>query len=133
MPVTYKRGVVTEIRYVGPDDVTRWLGPHSTLRGALEIVERVYREEAQHDLVVTELFGGRHAADSFHYIGRAADLRCNDLRADVRRAVLAKMKTDLHTAGFQVIDETHHFHIEPRGGRADFPLSLAVMTEGTRA
>ena len=125
----YKPGVVVAVEYVAADGSLRWLGPHWTLRDALEIARRVYLE-AEQDLVVTEVFGGRHTEHSFHYIGRAADLRTNNLRADIRSAVLAKLGTDLKVLGYQVIFEGDHAHIEPFGARADFPYSLAVIKDG---
>jgi len=121
---SYKPGAVTEVKFVGTDGITHWAGIHPTLDDALDRAERVYREEAQRDLVVTELFGGRHVANSFHYIGRAADLRTNTLRPEVKTAVYTALVAALAPLKYTVVDEGDHFHIEPAAPRSDYPPTL---------
>ena len=126
MTTHYKAGVWTDVHYVASDGTVRWTGPHPRLRDILDIAERIWNEEAQRDLTITELFGGRHTANSFHYIGMAADLRTNDLKPETLVAVKAKLVAALQPFNYTVIDEGSHLHLEPADAQSLYPAYLGA-------
>ena len=83
---------------------------------ALHVADGVWRDSDQHVLTVTSLNDGTHSARSFHYSGRAADLRVRDIPEDVRPVLLEELRSLLGT-DFEVFHEgegttNEHFHIE---------------------
>jgi hypothetical protein len=55
--------------------------------------------------VATSLLDGHHNDGSLHPLGRAADLRSNDLDSGEQQAWLAALKAELEPMGFDVVPE----------------------------
>ena len=64
------------------------------------------------DTTVTSLNDSTHKTGSRHYTGRAADLRTKGLTPGLKSAWLFAMREHLEPFGFDVLDETSHFHVQ---------------------
>ncbi len=92
--------------------------------------------------VVTSLLDGHHNDGSLHPLGRAADLRTNDLTVGERQAWFDALQSELAPVGFDVVWEGGvgatpattgaHIHIEadPKG-RVFWHVATAVDTKLT--
>jgi hypothetical protein len=78
---------------------------------AIGVAEAVYRN-FNRQLVVTSLRDGQHQVGSRHYQGLAADFRTNHLIEQERRTIFGQLKSILDFAGFDVVMESDHFHVE---------------------
>lgn len=95
---------------------------------ALGVAAALKQEMFGLNLVITSLLDGHHNDGSLHPMGRAADLRDNDLKADEQVRWFQALKDELGPMGFDVVREKvgstaatsgFHVHIEadPRGRR----------------
>ena len=64
-----------------------------------------------YSLVVTSLEDGNHMKGSFHYVGRAADLRTRDIPPDVCKQLVRDIKASLGN-DYDVVLEKDHIHLE---------------------
>lgn len=78
------------------------------------VLDRIFREVANRDAIVTSGREDDHMKTSLHYKGRAIDLRANDLTDQQQHSALNKMISAL--PGFDVIlhvaSAKIHFHLE---------------------
>jgi hypothetical protein len=81
---------------------------------AIVVADRVF-DYHNAPLVVTSLCDGRHKTDSFHYTGRAVDIRLpsryhgDDTKLD---QIVTERLTDALGENFDVVLESDHIHIE---------------------
>ena len=85
------------------------------LRRALPIVQEVWREFGQRDVIVTCGPEGEHSAGSFHGCGDAVDLRSRvfseEQQARIQNEVRAKLQA-AYPGEFDFVLEGDHFHLE---------------------
>jgi len=80
---------------------------------ALGVAQKVYKQLAQKDLVVTSLADSHEKRPkSLHNQGLGADLRTRGLSAVVAASVAKQLGEDLDPLGFDVVLEPDHIHIE---------------------
>lgn len=74
------------------------------------------------DLIVTSLRDGVHSKGSLHYKGLAADIRTRHLERGQAHSLTAELYEILNPAGFDVVLEKDHIHIEydPKGSESWF-------------
>lgn len=103
------------------DGVSLGAGIHPGLAWALDVIDAYWRAAFGVQATVTALADGVHSENSRHYgiagdtRTRAADLRTRDLDG----AEKARLRNDLRKllgAGFDVILETTHLHVEVEMG-----------------
>lgn len=92
---------------------------------ALDRTEQVYGIYGN-DCTVTSGRGDSHSRESFHYAGRAVDIRTRDIDSDTLTAIVSVLKRKLGK-NFDVILESNHLHVEyqPRDVHAyptEFPF-----------
>lgn len=78
---------------------------------ALVIAEHIYWDVSGHELVVTEVTGGKHMSNSLHYSGLAADLRTHDLTSAEESQIFKRLAAALGSE-FDVVLESDHLHVE---------------------
>ena len=76
---------------------------------ALVVADGIYKDLG-HELVVTELTGGKHKSGSSHYVGLGADLRTRYF--DDRGVAAAKILSHKLGDEYDVILEETHIHIQ---------------------
>ena len=76
----------------------------------LIIADKIYGNYS-HDLVVTEITGGKHGIGSLHYSGNAADLRTYYF-TNTEVQLVAKDLKDALGENYDVVVEKTHIHIE---------------------
>lgn len=86
---------------------------------AIGVASVIYQQSGL-DLVVTSLNDGKHSSGSLHYSGRAVDLRTRNLGPGTRGIIYKALQRWLEPLGFDVVDESDHFHIEfqPKPGES---------------
>lgn len=89
------------------------LQPQAVL--ALVVCDEVYKHYGQ-DMVVTSINDGHHKPGSYHYAGKAFDLRTKTLGND-KRLVIDEIRRRLTCLGFDVVFEdegkaNEHLHLE---------------------
>ena len=84
---------------------------------ALGVAEMVYFTNGAR-MVVTSARDGKHSAKSLHYSGRAVDIRTRNLLPETLNRVFGALRKILEPAGFDVVPESDHIHIEfqPKAG-----------------
>lgn len=86
-------------------------GVHPKVRyGVLVMAQTIWGVTGK-ECVVTSLVDGRHRADSYHYLGGAADLRSRHLTSDEQQEVLTRAQEILGDE-FDLILESDHYHLE---------------------
>ena len=80
-----------------------------TLLGML-VAEEVFKDYSQR-FTVTSVRDGTHKPNSLHYKGLAFDIRIYDLRG-MSAGLMALHLRDRLPAGYQVIVESDHIHVE---------------------
>lgn len=83
---------------------------------AAAVMETAYRN-AGAELVLTSARDSVHGTGSLHYTGNAIDGRTRNLSLSQGNKILAQLKAELESLGFDVIDErgkpgAPHFHVE---------------------
>ena len=86
-------------------------GLHWRMRDALMAAERIYKEHDQ-ELVITSGLDGVHSSGSWHYSGRAVDIRTRFWEWDDRLKVHDELTNELSKLGFRVIWHETHIHID---------------------
>ena len=89
-------------------DISRLRRP---IRRALPHVTYVYQEQCDEEPVITSTYEGDHGEDSLHYADLAIDVR-NTVYDAQRPVVFHQLKGDLQKAGYDVVQEQDHIHIE---------------------
>lgn len=97
------------------ESVNIW-GLDINMRIALVHADEVYRENG-HELVITSARDGMHSAGSLHYYGLAIDTRTRFFTETEKLKVFEEIQGRLYPLGFDVVNESNHFHIEydPKG------------------
>ena len=89
----------------------QWTRMAPAMEHAWDVCERVTREVCDRDAIITSARDGRHSANSFHYEGRALDLRTRDLTvtkvAEYHGALVLALGPD-----YDVVTERDHIHLE---------------------
>jgi hypothetical protein len=82
-------------------------------------VDKIFRQEAGRHAFVTSVCDEGHAPNSYHYYGRAADLRTNDLSLDIsrrcERRIQVRLGPDWHVELEYIGTDNEHIHMEYRG------------------
>ena len=83
---------------------------------ALHVADGCYQRAGLDEMWVTSLNDGTHSPRSFHYSGRACDLRTHNVQPGDRSPLFAAIKDELG-ADYEVFYEgkdtpNEHFHIE---------------------
>jgi hypothetical protein len=81
------------------------------IENALPKIDDVHFKTVDRRAIITSARDGIHSAKSLHYQGRAIDVRSNDLTADQRARLCNELRRALG-AGFDVVNEPDHIHIE---------------------
>ena len=84
----------------------RGLSPQMAI--AYTIACRVY---GQYNCVITSGSDGKHGPNSLHYVGKALDLRTNNLPPQAVQSIVDRLKEALG-AQFDVVLESNHVHCE---------------------
>lgn len=83
---------------------------------ALPLIDNVFREHAGREAIVTSVTGGRHREDSWHYKGRAVDLRSHDLTEEQKDLILADLRDTLGQHWDVILEDRNerneHYHLE---------------------
>ncbi len=85
-------------------------GLHISMRKVLKAASRIWKEAGQ-ELVVTAGLDGDHSQWSFHYYGRAVDLRSRYFSAEEVWEVVNKLH-DAIGSDYDIIVHTTHIHVE---------------------
>jgi len=85
------------------------------IRRALPIIDRVYREVAGHESVLTSGDEGNHSPGSLHYAGEAVDVGLPGSHGMVSRASSTEVVSALRQKlgpKYDVVLESNHIHVE---------------------
>ena len=85
-------------------------GLHPSMRMALITAQKVYERHGR-ELVVTSGLDGTHSAGSWHYYGRAIDLRTSYFDEDQKESVYLDLKRALGDR-YRVFLEATHIHVD---------------------
>jgi hypothetical protein len=101
------------ISFKGPE--VRVAAVHPRVFSAIAAAGEVYGRHGV-NLVVTSISDGQHRVGSYHYTGRAVDLRTHNVPQEDRAKVAAELRAALG-AGYDVIHEkvgepSEHIHVE---------------------
>jgi len=78
------------------------------IRRALNTIDRVFREEADEELIITSTYEGNHSPSSLHYANLAIDAR---LPAKNPQALVRRLRVELGD-NYDVVLEHTHIHVE---------------------
>ena len=85
------------------------------IRRALPIIERVYKDVAGHEAVITSTTEGTHSPGSLHYVGQAVDAALPGTHGMVRKATATEVLSELRKElgpDYDVVLERDHIHVE---------------------
>jgi len=80
---------------------------HPRIEAALPLIEEVYKEFGESELVITSGRDGVHMEGSLHYEGKAMDIRFWTVLEELTKRIKAKLGV-----GYDVLLEKDHIHIE---------------------
>jgi len=85
-------------------------GLHPVMRVVKRAAEKVFKEVAMREAIITSALDGEHSVASFHPAGMALDFRTNDMTKEQRARAAGLLKRLL--PAFDVVFERSHIHIE---------------------
>jgi len=84
---------------------------HPSMRKVFKATTKVWNNESYGEPVITETWGGRHSAGSFHPFGRALDFRLPVKNKVILKSLVKELRTKLGE-DYDVVLESTHIHIE---------------------
>lgn len=106
----YKNGVILQMTKVingSPVDIK----PSAEILDAMDKVDVISRTLFKKEIVVTSIIDGVHSAKSFHYVGKAFDIRTWIYTPSQIKYLMNEIKLTLGDE-YDVINENDHIHIE---------------------
>ena len=102
------------------EGVVFWPGMHPAIEAIVPKLDRIFIRLAGRAAIITSARDSRHSEMSFHYEGRALDLRSNDLPTQTKHQALQEMKAAVRAPEgyrFDILLEAEgepneHYHLE---------------------
>jgi len=90
---------------------TRFAGTHLKIYSVFDDIDAIWQRIAGKEPIITSANDGQHMVGSFHFVGKAIDLRTRNLSNSEARVILRELKLRLGT-GYDIILESDHLHLE---------------------
>ena len=100
--------------------VVFWPGMHPQIEAIVPKLDRLFVRLAGRPSIITSARDSRHSEMSWHFEGRALDLRSNDLPTQTKHQILDEMRANIKAPDgyrFDILleaegDPNEHYHIE---------------------